>query len=68
MSAQIPSFQLNDSTRLPAVGTGCWIGVVQGGGQRVIDMCTKALKVTIHLCRHWHQYMASPVLPATTLC
>ncbi|KAL4268711.1 NADP-dependent oxidoreductase domain superfamily protein [Pleurotus pulmonarius] len=43
MSAQVPSFQLNNDTKIPAVGMGCWIGVV-GGGQRVIDMCTKALK------------------------
>ncbi|KAF4598125.1 hypothetical protein EYR38_006521 [Pleurotus pulmonarius] len=43
MNTQVPSFQLNDGTKIPAVGMGCWLGQV-GGGQRVFDMCTKALK------------------------
>ncbi|KAF8891734.1 NADP-dependent oxidoreductase domain-containing protein [Infundibulicybe gibba] len=40
---EVQSFSLNDGTKIPSVGMGCWMGAV-GGGQRVYDMCLKALK------------------------
>ncbi|KAF8639508.1 hypothetical protein AX17_001413 [Amanita inopinata Kibby_2008] len=40
----VPSFQLNNGTKIPAVGLGCWIGSV-GNDQRVYDMCAKGLKI-----------------------
>lgn len=44
MTANIPSFTLNNGTTIPAVGMGCWMGV-PGGGERVKQMCKKALAV-----------------------
>ncbi|KAJ6497754.1 aldo/keto reductase [Mycena sanguinolenta] len=41
--ADIPSFTLNDGTKIPSVGMGCWMGV-PGGGERAYDMCLTALK------------------------
>ncbi|KZP11457.1 aado/keto reductase [Athelia psychrophila] len=41
--ANIPTFTLNDGSKLPAVGMGCWMGE-PGGGKRVTEMCRKALK------------------------
>ncbi|TFK75467.1 aado/keto reductase [Pluteus cervinus] len=43
MTALPKEFQLNNGTKIPAVGMGCWMGG-PGGGQRVYDMCEKALK------------------------
>ncbi|KAF9453991.1 aldo/keto reductase [Macrolepiota fuliginosa MF-IS2] len=43
MSASAPHFEFNNGTKIPAIGLGCWMGAV-GGGQRVYDMCEKALK------------------------
>ncbi|KAF8653325.1 hypothetical protein AX16_004025 [Volvariella volvacea WC 439] len=42
-------FTLRDGTKIPAVGLGCWMGT-PGGGERVFDMCQKALK---HGYRHF---------------
>ncbi|KAH8664661.1 aldo/keto reductase [Xylariales sp. PMI_506] len=36
-------FKLNNGVQMPAVGLGCWLGA-PGGGQRVYDMCSTALK------------------------
>ncbi|KAF8907983.1 Aldo/keto reductase [Mucidula mucida] len=44
--AGVPSFSFNDGCKIPSVGMGCWMGV-PGGGERVYDMCTKALKASI---------------------
>ncbi|KAJ6593578.1 Aldo/keto reductase [Mycena capillaripes] len=41
--ADIPSFTLNNGTKIPSIGMGCWMGG-PGGGQRVYDMCSAALK------------------------
>ncbi|KAF7375875.1 aldo/keto reductase [Mycena sanguinolenta] len=41
--ANIPSFTLNDGTKIPSIGMGCWMGV-SGGGERVYDMCLAALQ------------------------
>ncbi|KAF9464290.1 Aldo/keto reductase [Collybia nuda] len=43
MPFKVPSLTLNNGTKIPTVGLGCWMGAV-GRGQRVFDMCTKALK------------------------
>jgi len=43
-TVQIPSFKLNDGTFMPSVGMGCFMGRGVVGGQRVYDMCAKALK------------------------
>lgn len=40
----VPYLPLNDGTKMPAVGMGCWMGEV-GGGERVGRMVEKALKV-----------------------
>lgn len=42
--AEIPSFTLNDGSKIPSIGMGCWMGG-PGGGQRVYDMCSAALEV-----------------------
>ncbi|KAF7362164.1 aldo/keto reductase [Mycena venus] len=42
-AADIPSFTLNDGTKIPSIGMGCWMGGL-GGGERVYDMCSTALK------------------------
>ncbi|KAJ7076867.1 NADP-dependent oxidoreductase domain-containing protein [Mycena belliarum] len=39
----IPHFTLNDGTKMPSVGLGCWMGT-PGGAERVYDMCMAALK------------------------
>ncbi|KAI0058405.1 Aldo/keto reductase [Artomyces pyxidatus] len=44
MAADIPAFTLNDGTKMPAVGMGCWMGGF-GGGARVSAMVKKALEV-----------------------
>ncbi|KAJ7188731.1 Aldo/keto reductase [Mycena filopes] len=41
--ATIPSFTLNNGTKIPALGMGCWMGG-PGGGERVYQMCSEALK------------------------
>ncbi|KAJ7188602.1 Aldo/keto reductase [Mycena filopes] len=41
--ANIPSFTLNDGTKIPSLGMGCWMGG-PGGGERVYQMCSEALK------------------------
>jgi len=41
--AEIPSFTLNDGSKIPSIGMGCWMGG-PGGGQRVYDMCSAALE------------------------
>ncbi|KIY64313.1 aado/keto reductase [Cylindrobasidium torrendii FP15055 ss-10] len=41
--APIPQFDLNDGTKIPAVGLGCWMGNVEGA-PRAYEMCIKALK------------------------
>ncbi|KAJ7775120.1 Aldo/keto reductase [Mycena metata] len=41
--ANIPSFTLNDGTKIPALGMGCWMGS-PGGSERVYQMCLEALK------------------------
>ncbi|KAI0044266.1 Aldo/keto reductase [Auriscalpium vulgare] len=43
MAADIPAFTLNDGTKMPSVGMGCWMGGY-GGGQRVNAMVKKALQ------------------------
>ncbi|PBK91715.1 aado/keto reductase [Armillaria gallica] len=43
MSISIPSVDLNDGTKIPTIGMGCWMGTL-GGGERVYEMCKKALK------------------------
>ncbi|EPQ53933.1 hypothetical protein GLOTRDRAFT_130332 [Gloeophyllum trabeum ATCC 11539] len=43
MAADIPLFTLNDGTKIPSVGMGCFMGEI-GGGQRVYQMCMNALK------------------------
>ncbi|KAJ7129003.1 aldo/keto reductase [Mycena crocata] len=40
----IPHFTLNNGTKIPSVGMGCWMGGV-GGGERVYNMCLTALKL-----------------------
>jgi len=44
MPVEIPYFTLNNETKIPSVGLGCWMGGV-GGGERVYEMCQKALKI-----------------------
>ncbi|KAK1230492.1 hypothetical protein PQX77_006420 [Marasmius sp. AFHP31] len=44
MPTNVPQFTLNNGTRIPAVGLGCWMGT-PGGGQRVYDMVAKAIKI-----------------------
>ncbi|ESK91579.1 aado keto reductase [Moniliophthora roreri MCA 2997] len=44
MAPQIPLVSLKDGRKIPAIGMGCWIGT-PGGGQRVYDYCSKAIKV-----------------------
>ncbi|KDQ58974.1 hypothetical protein JAAARDRAFT_205970 [Jaapia argillacea MUCL 33604] len=44
MAADIPVFTLNDGTKIPSLGLGCWMGV-PGGGEKVLEMCQNALKV-----------------------
>ncbi|KAJ3757383.1 aldo/keto reductase [Lentinula raphanica] len=39
----IPVFTLNDGTKMPSVGMGCWMGV-PGGDERVYHMCLNAIK------------------------
>ncbi|KAJ7750320.1 aldo/keto reductase [Mycena metata] len=43
MMANIPSFILNNGTKIPALGIGCWMGS-PGGSERVYQMCLEALK------------------------
>ncbi|KIK61208.1 hypothetical protein GYMLUDRAFT_43288 [Collybiopsis luxurians FD-317 M1] len=43
MTAEIPSFTLNDGTKMPSIGLGCWMGT-PGGGERVYNMCLSAIK------------------------
>jgi len=50
MSESLSSyFTLNDGTRMPAVGLGCWMGY-PGGGEDVEKMVNLALK---HGYRHF---------------
>ncbi|KIK70051.1 hypothetical protein GYMLUDRAFT_34493 [Collybiopsis luxurians FD-317 M1] len=44
MAADIPQFSLNDGTKIPSVGLGCWMGI-PGGAERVYEMCRKAIAV-----------------------
>ncbi|KAJ7287280.1 Aldo/keto reductase [Mycena rebaudengoi] len=39
LMAAIPYFKLNDGTRIPSVGMGCWMGGA-GGGERVLFVST----------------------------
>ncbi|KAF8178540.1 Aldo/keto reductase [Mycena galopus ATCC 62051] len=41
--ADISYFTLNDGTKIPSIGMGCWMGGF-GGGERVYNMCSAALK------------------------
>ncbi|KAK7057505.1 aldo/keto reductase [Favolaschia claudopus] len=41
--ANVPSFDLNNGTKIPSVGMGCWMSS-PGGGERVDTMCLSALK------------------------
>ncbi|KAJ7756152.1 Aldo/keto reductase [Mycena metata] len=41
--ANVPFFTLNDGTKIPCLGMGCWMGG-PGGGERVYEMCAEALK------------------------
>ncbi|EPQ53934.1 aado/keto reductase [Gloeophyllum trabeum ATCC 11539] len=43
MASDIPVFTLNDGTKIPSIGMGCWMGE-PGGGERVYQMCINALK------------------------
>ncbi|KAL0568623.1 hypothetical protein V5O48_013359 [Marasmius crinis-equi] len=43
MPSDIPQFALNNGTKIPAVGLGCWMGS-PGGGARVYEMVQKAIK------------------------
>ncbi|EIN03930.1 aado/keto reductase [Punctularia strigosozonata HHB-11173 SS5] len=47
--ADIPVFTLNDGTKIPSVGMGCWMGS-PGGGEKVEIMCKKAIE---HGYRHF---------------
>ncbi|KAF9010476.1 NADP-dependent oxidoreductase domain-containing protein [Cyathus striatus] len=40
----VPQLEMNNRATVPAVGLGCWMGL-PGGGDRVFDMCEKALKI-----------------------
>ncbi|RDB25193.1 Glycerol 2-dehydrogenase (NADP(+)) [Hypsizygus marmoreus] len=42
--ATISTFTFNDGTKIPSVGMGCWMGAAVGLGDRVYEMCLKALK------------------------
>ncbi|THU85055.1 aado/keto reductase [Dendrothele bispora CBS 962.96] len=44
MAAKVPSFNLNDGTKMPSVGLGCWMGSV-GDNEEVYQMCKKAIEV-----------------------
>ncbi|EDR11535.1 aldo/keto reductase [Laccaria bicolor S238N-H82] len=45
MSSLTPDFTLNNGTTIPAIGMGCWMGsVTAGDGNRVVEMCAKALR------------------------
>ncbi|TFK44433.1 aado/keto reductase [Crucibulum laeve] len=39
----VPELVLNTGAKIPAIGMGCWMGSY-GGGERVFEMCEKALK------------------------
>ncbi|KAJ4487194.1 NADP-dependent oxidoreductase domain-containing protein [Lentinula edodes] len=43
MTANTPSLTLNNGTRMPSVGLGCWMGV-PGEDERVYHMCLNAIK------------------------
>ncbi|KAE9400697.1 Aldo/keto reductase [Gymnopus androsaceus JB14] len=43
MAAEIPSFTLNNGTKMPSVGMGCWMGI-PGENERVYHMCLNAIK------------------------
>ncbi|ETW75512.1 hypothetical protein HETIRDRAFT_461341 [Heterobasidion irregulare TC 32-1] len=43
-AADVPSFALNNGSTVPSIGMGCWMGS-PGGGERVKEMCDKALTV-----------------------
>ncbi|KAJ3912958.1 NADP-dependent oxidoreductase domain-containing protein [Lentinula edodes] len=43
MTANIPSLTLNNGTRMPSVGLGCWMGI-PGEDERVYYMCLNAIK------------------------
>ncbi|KAJ8072238.1 hypothetical protein PM082_015797 [Marasmius tenuissimus] len=47
--ALLPYFTSPGGVKIPSVGMGCWIGL-PGGGQRVYDYCSKAIK---HGYRHF---------------
>ncbi|KAF5384528.1 hypothetical protein D9757_006468 [Collybiopsis confluens] len=45
MPTGIPTFQLNDGTKMPAIGMGCWMGVpISESDERVHEMCVNAIK------------------------
>ncbi|KII95745.1 hypothetical protein PLICRDRAFT_97506 [Plicaturopsis crispa FD-325 SS-3] len=43
MAPEVPYKVLNDGTKIPCIGMGCWMGS-PGGGVLVHEMCRKALK------------------------
>ncbi|KAJ7282780.1 NADP-dependent oxidoreductase domain-containing protein [Mycena rebaudengoi] len=43
--AAIPYFTLNDGSKIPSVGMGCWMGT-PGGGERVYEMVLNSLKIS----------------------
>ncbi|KAJ4483598.1 aldo/keto reductase [Lentinula aciculospora] len=43
MTANIPFYTLNNGTRMPSVGLGCWMGI-PGEDERVYHMCLNAIK------------------------
>ncbi|KZT27226.1 Aldo/keto reductase [Neolentinus lepideus HHB14362 ss-1] len=43
MAADIPVFTLNDGTKIPSIGMGCWMGT-PGGGEKAYKMCQNAIK------------------------
>ncbi|KIK65214.1 hypothetical protein GYMLUDRAFT_220485 [Collybiopsis luxurians FD-317 M1] len=43
MAAEIPSFTLNNGTKIPSIGLGCWLGS-PGDDERVYHMCLNAIK------------------------
>jgi glycerol 2-dehydrogenase (NADP+) len=44
MADNVPQLKMTNGIAMPAIGLGCWMGV-PGGGDRVFDMCKKALKI-----------------------
>ncbi|KAF9458796.1 Aldo/keto reductase [Collybia nuda] len=44
MTSIVPTFKLSTGAVIPAIGVGCWMGVV-GESQRVVDMVKSALRI-----------------------